>query len=261
MNTQKPGTIYRAYNTDKTAHNTALQIRDGTVLEIKASDNKPKAQYTSYDAWVSERGLGGPIETDTTRSRGAIISEKHGFNVPPRSPKREEQYNNTGWLYWCFDIMNAEAPELLMNPAVRDAYNALAEICVRYGPNHLRTYGDLRKDCYYCASNLKWHADDAMHGFPGYFRNHQPEANKRELTDAYKLLYDLIAPSLHPIMKRNQNIIKKEQEITSSRSYLKKLDKWIKNHESGLVSCTESKKRYLDILAKQQEQLKSLSAQ
>jgi hypothetical protein len=52
-----PGTLFRIYKKDSTAHYTAVLLKDGSVLEVKNPDtSNKKEKFASVALWREARG-------------------------------------------------------------------------------------------------------------------------------------------------------------------------------------------------------------
>jgi hypothetical protein len=216
MSSYKPGTIFRAYNADKSTHNTALLLKDGRVLELKNADGSHKKTYDSYESWCVEKAIDATIETDTSKAAGVVIGkDTHGFNVCLD--------DNESWFPWCYRMMCESAPQLLENDAVKDAFNSLVAICEKH--SEFRSGKWVHKTEYYNQGNLCYYDYMPIKGMIGQFRTefmpNDPSGwtkemyatARKEIGEAYKKLYDLIAPDVKPYMEKQYTLIQKKNKL------------------------------------------------
>lgn len=216
-----PGTVFRSYNADRSAHNTAVLLKDGRVLELKNADGSPKKTHDTYAAWLSERGIvADAIETDTSKATGIVITtDTHGFNV---NLKDLPQYGTLLWPVWCYRIIAEAAPQLLDDAAVKDAFNNLTAISEKHKSelNYSHWYS---KEDYYNPAHLTYREEFAMKGMKGMFgweyfpRNGWTKemyaAAKTEIGAAYTILYNLIAPAVRPFLEKKFGLAEETKKL------------------------------------------------
>ncbi len=192
--TSIPGTLYRAYNADKSKHHTAVLLDNGKLLEVKSADGSSRRIYDSYDAWVSARKpADGSVSEDKSKAKGVVIIPGNTklFAVPPKC--------NTGhlaWPYWFYKMMAELTPHLLSNPAVCSAYNNLVSVCEKMdGRLTTQIYAGLTNyDPRYLPS-----APHGLYKFASIYRHKnyaEAETLMKLLFEAYKPLYDLVGADL-----------------------------------------------------------------
>lgn len=209
-----PGTLYRIYKdgTDSGPHYTAVPIKDGRFYEVKNPDTRTKTTFDSLAAWCEARGSTTDAVRVTTKEAYKTIEQitafetvdRGGFNVPCHK-------KNTGQLFqYYYNMIVAAAPHLLDKEEVKTAYNNLVGVCGKYikhiNDNLYREY----------TSNDMYYIEPTKHnvwgGFPMYF-THEPhtysyrqsyvkprldyDAARAEILPAYKVLFDLIAPTIN----------------------------------------------------------------
>jgi hypothetical protein len=237
MSSHAPGTLFRSYNADRSAHNTAVLLKDGRVLELKNADGSPKKTQESYAAWLAERGVvADAVETDTTKATGIVISntdQPHGFHV---NLKEMPQYGSLTWPVWCYRVIAEAAPSLLENAAVRTAFNNLADICEKHKAE-LSYARHHTKDDFYNPTYLKYREDLPMKGMDVHFywesvaqqRNgwtrEMYAAAKEEIGAAYTVLYELIAPQVRPFLEKKHGLIEATKKLKDAKSWLTHYDK------------------------------------
>lgn len=212
MTTYNPKTLLRLYDASGTYLSTAVVLNDGCLLEVKNSDGKEKGQYASAESWKETR-------PDSTLK----VDDKNASSIAPIRHKDKlgfiDQYGRR-WTQWLLKIMYEGTPHLLEKEEVVLAYNNLTNLLARHSAHlqsHGRNYvgptkyyeGNLRYDTYsWCGMNMYWK------GAP-------PVGNveiMKELTDAYKVLYDLVGKDVRTYMK-------KQSDIAQAKSNLKYYEK------------------------------------
>ena len=237
--THAPGTLFRSYNADRSAHNTAVLLKDGRVLELKNADGSPKKTHESYAAWLAERGVvADTVETDTAKAAGIVIpntDQPNGFHV---NLKGMREYGSLAWPVWCYRLIAEAAPSLLDNPAVKVAFNTLADICEKYKPE-LSYARHHTKDDFYNPTYLKYKEDYPMKGMDAHFywesASQQQQRNgwtkemyaaaKQEIGAAYTVLYHLIAPQVCPFLEKKHGLIEATKKLKDAKSWLTHYDK------------------------------------
>jgi len=250
MADSKPGTLYRIYSDDK--HYTAVQLKDGSVLEVKNPDTGKKTTFASVEEWQASHSA-TEVKTDASKASGVILprSKANGFNCP------ENKTNpNTSWLYWCYEIMAEGAPHLLTNEEVKTAYNQFRAVCEKYASEfRFHTYSFMTRKSKYSPENLKYRTtyksiygetiEDKWCGLNAYFHSdvfgralypslpnklafstvNENNTVRAEICSAYKKLYDLIQSSLIDFLTKKYKLSQAEVRVQLSKAALSRVQK------------------------------------
>lgn len=246
----KPGTLYRIYSGDK--HYTAVQLKDGSVLEVKNPDTGNKTKFASIEEWrVSHSAT--EVKTDASKANGVVLPKlkNKGFNCPENNKTA-----NTSWLYWCYEMMAEGAPQLLESEEVKTAYNEFRTVCEKYASEfRFHTYSFMRRKCKYSPENLRYRTtyksiygdtfEDKWFGLQAYFHSdvygrgsypswprtpafssvEESQAVRNEIGAAYKKLYDLIRPSLIDFLTNKHTMMTAVAQVQSTKARLNRVQK------------------------------------
>lgn len=232
MTSYAPGTIFRSFNADKSAHNTAILLKDGRVLELKNADGSPKKTHATYDAWVAERGTDATIETDASKASGVVFtSDTHGFHV---DAALLTEYGTTQWPVWCYRILAECAPKLLTREDVKTVFNKLVETIEKYKSEFScgKYYANSKysKVEFYDPANLRYRADYPLKGMPGMFAwEWSPQngwtaemyaAAKADIGAAYAALYELISADVCPFLEKKHGLLSAKMKLKEELGFL-----------------------------------------
>ncbi len=218
-------TVVRIYNTDRSAHYSAVVLEDGSILEVKKPNAPfpapPPTKYSSYAEWIAERRKEPytAIDIDYGKAYGIMITDLHGFNYPPAAPR---QPNNKAWLRWIFQLINEGAPQHLSNPEVRDAYNAIVKV-VEEAADEFWVSLSFRGSPYFAASDLIYDpaTNTKLAGLNAAFNIRADPVKAARLTyeflAAYKTLITIAGSDIRTFAVAKQRKIYKEQVLTAMR--------------------------------------------
>jgi hypothetical protein len=219
------GTLFRSYNADRTAHSTAVLLKDGTMQELKNADGSEKKIYPSYEAWASEKGAAA-VEIDTSKATGTLLTtDARGFNVDLTI-----DYNGASpWFQWLFRMMAEIAPHLLANHTVKDAFNALVAVCAKHKGFGMRVSSH-NKIHYYDPAGLSYNPEKpASFGwFQEDWLGDKYMAEKAEIGAIYKVFYELVAADLHPTMQKKHELINVKHMIKWRNIHIRRYESRIR---------------------------------
>lgn len=259
------GQIYRLYPSDDQKHYTAVAIAGGKVLEVKGPDTTTKTTYDSLEQWKTARGPAVKFEESPPAFNVRKGDEFYGFHYPVKTSNKY-QFGAAGvweWPRWCFSMIREGAPQLLKEEAVRNAYNSLITVLKKYnGHTHREIHLTLER---YAVSNLQWkdgainYHGQAWCGAPFIFVK-EPRLTyvksidelkttakniefyvgaREEILKQYKALYDLIAPTLIPYMKRAGAISYAKKELEYAEKVIREYPVEIANRTKYLEKANE----------------------
>jgi hypothetical protein len=244
-----PGTLFRAYNADKSKHYTAVLLKDGKVLEVKNPDTNTKTTYDSFELWKVEHP-DCSIDVDATKSNGVVIGlEYNGFNYPT------EKHDAYIWVQWCYEMVKEAEPSLLNSEEFKVAYNKMVDVCTKH-KDELCCYERYSLSDRYSSTNIRWINDSKYipnwFGFAARFRNENSynkrtysateyESARNEILVAYKSVLDIIKPHIENYMNKKCKALVSKQKI----SYIKRSIKHKEKKISELQSRVDGLKSYL----------------
>ena len=229
--TYNPKTLLRLYDASGTYLSTAVVLNDGNILEVKNSDGKEKGQYSCTEAWQEIRPDSTLKVDDKNASKIAPIryTDKFGFT----------DHYGSRWTQWLLKMMYEGTPHLLEQEDVVNAYNNLTNLLARHSA-HLHPYSDVNK---YYADNLTYNTYSWC-GLPVYWKGAPPVGSAeiyKNLTDAYKVLYDLVGKDVRTYMKKQSDIARAKSDLKHyaklkymSEYRIRRLQKDLENQQNKL---------------------------
>ena len=245
------GTILRAYNADKTLHNTAIVLREGGVMELKNVDHrKTRTKHASVDEWKSACSFPeGSIMVDSSKAFGAVIgADTHGFKIP----RGYDMKHN--WFYWCYSILVEGLPLLLTNQPIITAFNDLYDICeeLKFNCDSYSSNSTYRR---YSSVRFTFNSDKLANGFPGYIpnvssRSYTSDNTKyKQIGEKWKVLYDLLADPFISYLKHKFEESQKLYKINEIQKSIRRCEKKIKEYEATLKGWKDWKEKLTKQLA------------
>lgn len=236
------GTVYRFYPDSRDSHYTAVQLKTGSILEVKnpVADGS-KTLFKSVEEWTEARkGTLNTLETDTSRIKGRSVAKAVGASVPQPTvdkggftvPRHSVHFNK--WLIWCYEMIEEAAPDLLASDAVKTAYNNLVAACVKHGSDLRFTHFSIKGKHRY-EQHFNWVDSPyyAWKGMPvimkGEARWYTPKEDsfepiRKELTPLYKALYDLVGQRLRAHVEAYNAVKSAKRRIAASQRRIAKLE-------------------------------------
>jgi hypothetical protein len=238
-----PGTLFRAYNAGQ--HTTAIQLKDGSVLQVK----NVRATYPSLDAWlVATSATRENLVVDTSKASGITVgADTHGFDY-----RRcyDPQYK---WTNHCYALMLELTPHLLERADVRAAFNTLVDVCSKctHSDRFMFSYRGRRS---YTPYILNYNDKHNAGGFP-YLSSHieTEKADAAALKVAYTALRPLIVDDLLPKLETMHQILHDEW-------YVQWLTQRVRRGEKKLAEMQYSVQYNRDILEKYKKKVAELRA-
>ena len=242
-----PGTLFRAYNAEKTQHTTAIQLKDGSVLQVKGV----RAAYPSLDAWLSAVGATREnLVIDTSKASGVAVGvDTHGFDY------RRGQDPRYMWTNHCYALMLELTPHLLEKADVRAAFNSLVAVCSKctHVDRFMFSYrGRSIYTPYMLNSNDKHNAG----GFP-YLSSHieTEKADAAALKVAYIALRPLIADDLLPKLETMHQILHDEWYVRWITQRVRRAEKRLVEMQHSVQYNREALEKYKKKVAEQRAKL------
>lgn len=224
-----PGTIFRLH-VDATKHYTAVKLRNGNLLEVKNPDRPAYTTFPSLTMWRTSHAMDESALTIQTPNNIPIV-ESLDFHY---------QLIDAPWFSWLYAVMYEGTPHLLMNPDVRDAYNAFVDVCLKYNRELWITspspLGKYNHDPQYLPHDI-WSGRNAYFLYErcyGFQSTINYTVARSEITQSYKILYDLIHADVKPFLQETykHDLVKlkamtREKRIQIKRKKIEKLQKEI----------------------------------
>lgn len=230
-----PGTVFRAY-TIRGDHNTAVLLKDGSVLEVKNPHSNTKTTYPSIDAWMAHvKAL--RMKADTSGARGAIIGPApEGIHYPT------EDHRAYTWVRGLYSLVCELGPELLKSEEFAVAYNALVATCTKY-KQELYHYSTLFKGYKRYAPLIVENVainPPLAYRYPGYFpysymsktpytgAGHKSwtkedyEAARDELEAGYIAVCQVVMPVIGKKMAKKYDIMWTRRRLNSAQSTIRR---------------------------------------
>lgn len=231
-----PGTVFRAY-TIRGDHNTAVLLKDGSVLEVKNPRTGIKTTYPSIDAWMAQvKAL--RMKADTSGARGVIIGPTpEGIHYPT------EDHRAYTWVRGLYSLVCELGPELLKSEEFAVAYNALVATCTKY-KQELYHYSTLFKGykryAPLIAENVSIGTVSISRNYPGYFpygytgpwphavNEHKPwtkedyETAREELRAGYIAVCQVVMPVIGEKMAKKYHIMCTRRQLNSAQSTIRR---------------------------------------
>ena len=202
-------------------------------------------------------------ETTKTKSKRTTkpkVDKYNGFKVPVRTRK------STKWAIYIYDMIKEAKPELLSVDLVRDAYNNLVDCLIKY-ENTLETsvpnkYYKYSKDGNGIVPKSDHYSD--LMGIPGHWSytwqqkndpiiKEQIKKDSKDITDTYKVLYELIKRDIVPYMELKQHEIRSKKDIEYYHNQMEKLERDIKMYEQSIIHTRKTLCEYAEKALKLQQ--------
>jgi hypothetical protein len=182
-------------------------------------------------------------KTKSKRSSAAKAKPKvdkyNGFKVPAKGRAA------TRWAIHIYDMMKEAKPELLQREDIKNAYNALIECLIEYEgtliswvPTKYNRYKEGIKPykssyTYFEGLPLRFNQEYEAYNKPDLKKQFQETSAK--ILQTYTPLYDLIKRNVVPYMELKQHETSSKKDIEFYHGQMEKLERTIKQYESGIV--------------------------
>ena len=257
-----PGTLFRAFNAEKTAHATAVLLKNGSILQVKNGEGA-RAVYPSLEGWLAAiHADPANVITDAAAAQGVVIGgDTHGFNYVCAERAYQVPDKNR-WTNWCYERMAEMTPQFLARDDIRAAFNALVAECNALPEREVHfSYLYDSKPKKYSPDNFRWMDSAEAGGVPiAYSYHYKSTPSKQKYNEAaarvkavYKTFYDLVGEEL----RRKLNIYHDLTTAEKQMKYYAQRARCIQKKMEALVAVAAETTKKLEVHKKKMEDLRA----
>lgn len=178
-------------------------------------------------------------KTKSKRIAKPKVDKYNGFKVPSKGNQ------STRWCLHIYSMMNEANPELRQREDIKNAYNALIECLLEY-EGELTSWVPAKYSRYTTGIKLSKSSYGYFDCLPLRFNNeydayHNADIKKRfqevsaKVLQTYTPLYDLIKRDVVPYMELKHHETASKKDIEYYHNQMEKLERTIKQYETGIV--------------------------